>query len=83
MATQKKKKSNIPLPLRMALKQKLKKQGLTEEEQEKIMMAFESLDMKTLMTDPAALARVTADPSGELKNFVHDGVDVYADLNEG
>ena len=82
MATRNKKSNLNPL-LRMALKNELKKQGKTEEEQAKIMQAFESLDMKTLMTDPEAFARVKNDPAGELRNFVHEDVDVYADLNEG
>ena len=61
MATRKKKKSNLNPLVRMALKKELKKQGKTEEEQAKIMCAFECLDMKTLMTDPNALAELAAE----------------------
>ena len=74
MATRKKKSKLNPL-VRMALKKELKKQGKTEEEQEKIMAAFECLDMKTLMTDPEALAELASNPAGEWRNFVRDDVD--------
>ena len=68
----KRKKSNLNPLVRLALKNELKKRVESEEEREKIMLAFESLDMKTLLTDPDALAAVMSNPAEELKNYMLD-----------
>ena len=68
--------------LKLALGKELKKHIESPEEREKVMQAFAGLDMKTLMNDPEALERVMADPAGELRNFVKEGVDPDADISE-
>lgn len=78
----KKKKSNLPFPLRMALSAAVKKNTNSEEEREKVMQALDSLDLNTLLHDPEALAKVMANPAGELRNFVADGVDPDAEIGE-
>ena len=66
--------------VRMALEKELKKRIDSPEEREKVMMALSSLDLKTLVTDPDALAAVMSDPAGQLRNYVNDGIDPDADL---
>lgn len=66
--------------VKLALGNELKKHIESPEEREKVMQAFASLDMQTLMTDPEALARVMANPAAELRNFVADGVDPDAEI---
>lgn len=66
--------------LKLALGKELKKHIESPEEREKVMQTFAGLDMKTLMSDPEALARVMADPAGQLRNFVKEGVDPDADI---
>lgn len=66
----KRKKSNLNPLVKLALKREVAKRVDSQEERDKIMRAFESLDMKTLLTDPEALAAVMANPAEELKNYM-------------
>lgn len=67
--------------LKLAVGKELKKHIDSPEEREKVMQAFAGLDMKTLMSDPEALARVMANPAGELRNYVKEGVDPDAEIS--
>lgn len=68
--------------LKLALGNELKKHVEAPEEREKILQTLAGMDLKTLMSDPEAIARVMANPAGELRNFVKEGVDPDAELGE-
>ena len=72
----KKGSKGLPFALRIALGAAVKKNTKSKEEYETVMSALESLDLNTLLYDPEALARVMANPSGELRNYVKEGVDL-------
>lgn len=74
-----KRKSNLNPLVKLQLSRELKKRDdLTPEAREKIMLAFEHLDMRTLLTDPDALAQAATNPAEELMNYLldDDSVDV-------